>query len=299
MSAVDRLLNRLAELDQVTDYAATADPAVPKVVLDSALRSIAIQGLSIFEQFLRERGAEWAAAFSHARMPASRLTGGTTPYSERIVLTLPKRFRDQDPKTRPDLVRELAETLTSFSSGNLIGHDLFFAWPGSNVQTADIESMARLLGLSRGWGDLTGVWLRLDPRAPSKTSLESIMTGFAKLRHQAAHDPVATIDPLAVGAVTRNVKLVSLTVDISFSTMIHQLCRGVSAPGQLAACPPIRKVIRDGTKWPEYGPGRSKARLRHATQEAATTAASGIAARHGEALLIYDGNEVLDWRGLL
>ena len=147
------------------------------------MRAVAIQGLSAFEAFLRDRGAEWANHLTHARIPATHLIGGTVPYSDRIVQNLPRRFRDLESTDRTRLVDELAQTLSSFSTGNVVGHELFFAWSGSNVQTSDVEDMVRLVGLTRGWNELTAAWKVLDPRFPGNASAESTMRSFAKLRH--------------------------------------------------------------------------------------------------------------------
>ena len=182
MAAVDQLLERLRVLDDVVDFSTTTQ-ITPLAVKEHAMRAVAIQGLSAFEAFLRDRGAEWANHLTHARIPATHLIGGTVPYSDRIVQNLPRRFRDLESTDRTRLVDELAQTLSSFSTGNVVGHELFFAWSGSNVQTSDVEDMVRLVGLTRGWNELTAAWKVLDPRFPGNASAESTMRSFAKLRH--------------------------------------------------------------------------------------------------------------------
>jgi hypothetical protein len=299
VAAADRLLQRLGKIDEIVDFATTPPPGVPAAVLDHAFRGAAIQGLSDFEQFVRERASEWAAYLTQARIPASQLSGGTVPYSNRIVQTLPRRFRDLDNAARPVLVNELAQTLMSFSTGSLVGHDLFFSWPGSNIQTSDVETMVILVGLAKGWSELTAIWKVVDPRFPGNVSAESLVRNFAELRHTAAHDPDAAMDLLSVSTVTRNVKMSALLLDIAISHSLTRAARGNTITPGLASQLRVRKLQRDGSKWPEFLPGGKRAYRRHSVLSVAVSEAAVRAKANDEVLLVLDGNDLVDWRAQL
>lgn len=296
MAAADKLLARLAAIDQVVDYAATAPSGVPAGVLEHAVRGASVQGLSAFEQFVRDRALEWSGYLTSARVPASRLPGGTIPFSNRVVQTLPRRFRESEDTARPALVQELSATLASFSGSVLVGHDLFFAWAGSNIQTSDVADMVSLVGLDRGWSELTALWSKIDPRFPGNASAESQMKNFAELRHTAAHRVDAVLDPLAVNAITRNVKITAILFDVAVSHCLKSACEGVSVSSGLSSRVVVRRVVRDGAKWPEYSPGISRALRRHSSYAGALAASSARATNNGEILLVFDGYDILDWR---
>lgn len=295
MAAVDRLLERLQVLDEVVDFAG-ASGRTPQPVKDHALRAVAIQGLSAFERFVLDRGTEWASHLTNARIPASHLVGGTVAYSDRIVQTLPRRFRDLDDVDRGRLVQQLAQTFASFSTGSVVGHNLFFSWSGSNVQTADIGNMLQLVGLSRGWQELTAAWKVLDPRFPGNASAESTMQSFAKLRHALAHDVDALIDPLSVSAVTRNVRITALLFDVCVSEALRYICLGQPIPANLGSGLKRRTIQKDGNAWPEYPPRASRAFRRHNDLTVALSEAAARARTQGEVLVALDANEIVDWR---
>lgn len=295
MAAVDRLLERLRVLDEVVDFTITST-ATPQPVKDHALRAVAIQGLSAFERFVRDRGSEWASYLTSARIPATHLIGGTVAYSDRIVQTLPRRFKDLDDTDRGLLVEQLAETLASFSTGSVVGHELFFAWSGSNVQTSDIGAMIELVGLSRAWQELTAAWKVLDPRFPGNASAESTMKSFAQLRHALAHNVDALIDPLAVSAVTRNVRVTALLFDICVSEALKHIGLGQPIPAGLGSHLQRRTIQRDGNVWPEYAPGSVRAYRRHGSLVTALSEASARARSRGEVVVALDANEIVDWR---
>jgi len=282
-------------LDEVVDFAST-DTKTPPSVKDHALRAVAIQGLSAFEKFVRDRGTEWASHLTSARIPASNLVGGTVAYSDQIVKTLPRRFRDLEDVDRGRLVEELAQTLSSFSAGSVVGHNLFFSWSGSNVQTADISDMLQLVGLSRAWQELTAAWKVLDPRFPGNASAESTMKSFAKLRHTLAHDVDAVIDPLSVSAVTRNVRVTALLFDVCVSEALNYICLGQAIPVNLGSTLKRRTIQRDGSYWPEYPPGAARAYRRHSSFAVALGEAAVRARARGEVLVALDANEIIDWR---
>lgn len=295
MAAVDRLLERLRVLDEVVDFA-SASAHTPQSIKEHALRAVAIQGLSAFESFVRDRGAEWASHLTRARIPATHLTGGTVAYSDRVVQTLPRRFRDLEDVDRGRLVEDLARTFASFSTGSLVGHDLFFSWSGSNVQSSDLADMIKLVGLTRGWQELTAAWSILDPRFPGNASAESTMKSFAQLRHSLAHDVDAVIDPLSVSAVTRNVRVTALLFDICVSEAIHHICLGQPLPTNLGSGLKRRTVQRDGNYWPEYPPGAGRAFRRHGSLATALSESAVRARTRGEVVVALDANEIIDWR---
>ncbi|MCT2359417.1 hypothetical protein M3G54_13655 [Brevibacterium casei] len=294
MSAVDKLLNRLIELDDAVDY------IDQNISLDSvrevALRGVAIQSLSIFEDFLRDRSKEWANGITVARITAGQLPGGSSGFSDQIVRSLPKRFRELDEQGRQNLVSELGQTLASFNSGSVIGHDLFFSWSGSNIQPADIESFVGLVGLSGGWNELTKVWNSIDKSFPGNVSAKSVVETVSKLRHTMAHDPNSSVDSIAVRAAPRKVRLASVLIDLCVSSAVSLVADGKSVPKSISSSLRIRSVIRDGGKWSEFPPGKTRALRRHDTLSIALKESHIRAKNSGEVVIVYDGNQILDWR---
>jgi hypothetical protein len=298
MAAADRLLQRLIVLDEAVDYCGS-NPTLPQSVRDHALRGVAIQGLSAFEQFVRERGDEWVSHMTSARIPATHLAGGTVPYSDQIISNLPRRLKGLDDGKRATLVEELAETLTSFSTGTVVGHNLLFAWGGSNIQISDAEAMIKLVGIARGWNALTAAWKLLDPRFPGNASANSTMTSFASLRHTLAHNVDATVDPLSVSAVTRNVRLTALLFDMCVSEALAHICHGEAVPSTLGSTFKVRAIRRDGNLWPEYPPNSTRAFRRHASLPLAISESLSRSRPRKEVVVAYDANEIVDWRAAL
>ncbi|PYY44010.1 hypothetical protein DEJ03_12650 [Curtobacterium sp. MCLR17_043] len=298
MAAVDDLLLRLGRIDTVVDEAAKMSGVTSPELVDHALRGVAVQGLSSFEQFLRDRGSEWADHLTQARISAASLSGGTLAFSDRIVQTLPRRFRDLDDSQRSTLVQELATTMTSFSSGNLVGHDLFFAWSGSNVQTSDVDGIVRLVGL-KGWGDLTAAWKVLDPRFPGNASAEKIMKDFSSQRHMYAHQVDASINPTAVSTITRNVKLTAMLLDMVVSAALQQIARGLTVPTGIGNSLTLRHITRDGSYWSEFPPSKARAYRRHASLGEALSAATPRARAKDEVIVVFDQNDIVDWRAAI
>lgn len=299
MSSIDNLLRHLNAIDVVVDFSNTNLGKYPSAVMDLSLRGAAIQGLAAFEEFVRARGSEWVSALTAARIQATSLPGGPNPYSTMILKTLPRRFQDSSDAERSGLISGLAETLASFSQGALVGHELFFSWSGSNVQTLDIEKMITLVGVPKGWGELTSLWKRLDTHVPPNASAESLMKEFSNVRHSVAHNVNASLAPLAVQSLTRNVKLTAMLFDLLVSQALSQICKGNKVGTQLASSIKVRKLTRDGTHWSDYGPGMTRARRRHKTLSSALTDSSALSAARGEVIVAYDGAEIVDWRSAL
>ena len=298
MAAVDDLLLRLARIDTVVDEAAKSSGVTSPELIDHALRGVAVQGLSSFEQFLRDRGSEWAAHLTQARISAATLSGGTLAFSDRIIQTLPRRFRDLDDGQRSTLVEELALTMTSFSSGNLVGHDLFFAWSGSNIQPSDVEGIVKLVGL-KGWGDLTAAWKVLDPRFPGNSSAEKIMKDFSSQRHTYAHQVDASINPMAVSTITRNVRLTAMLLDMVVSAALQHIARGSAVPNGVGSSLTMRQITRDGSVWSEFPPSKTRALKRHASLQDALIAATPRARANDEVIVVFDQSEIVDWRAAI
>jgi len=296
MAAVDALLVRLEQIDAAVDFANVPGNTAPKPVLDLSARAAAVHGLASFEQFLRERGAEWASHLTAARISASQMPGGPMEASDRLVKTFPRRFRELDVAGRPALVQTLAQTLSSLSVGTFVAHDLLFSWPGSNVQASDVEAMIQLVGYERGWSELSAVWAKLDRRKPPSASAESILTAFAQLRHTIAHDVDSIPSPLDVSALTRNVKLIAMLVDVLVSRAIYLTCAGRPVVKGAAESIVVRRVERVRGSWHEYGPKATRAYRRHPSLAVAMASAGLRARANGEVLLALDQGDFVNWQ---
>lgn len=301
MSSIDKLLVRLGEIDEAVDFA--TGPTVPAPVVDQIARGVSVQGFCAFEQFLRDRAVEWSAAVTSARIPSNHSDMKTEMWRDRVVITLPRRFINIDTNDRAALFRELADSLSSFSSGQLVAHDLFFDWPGSNVQRADIETIIQLFGITKPWSDLTGLWRRIDRRHGEK-SAQTMFIAISEMRHAAAHDANASLSLVNAKTIPRQVLLLSLLIDTLVSIWIKRMRTSQPKVDSLANIIPIRKIIKDGVKWKEYkpstGPTRSPGSTRavkvHGTLEEALLAGAARTSEWGELVVAYDGHEIVDWR---
>lgn len=299
MAAVDDLLAHLRSIERAVD--ALSDPAfADPAITEHLMRGASVHGLACVEGFIRARIDEWVSTIMNARIPPSRLPGGTKKYEDRVVEVLPRVLRDCDALQRSILLEDVGKSLTSLSSGVLVPHGLAFSWSGSNMLATDIESIGSLLGYDRAkvWSELTRLWTLVDKYYPGNSSLKSVYESIADLRHTGAHKYSPAIPLPTLATLTRNVKLVCLCVDAMASTAIRQMIatNQLGRSGQLALR--IRRIVKDGTRWPEYAPGsNSRAVRRHATLEDAMSEATGRARISGELVLAADrSNDILDWR---
>lgn len=303
MSAIDNLLRRLESLDQAVTALASGSIS-DSAISEHLARGIAVHGLVCIETFLKERMQEWSAAMTMARVPAQTLPGGTIQYENRIIEVLPRRLRDaeySESVQRSALLEEIGRSLTSLYSGTLVPHHFAFMWAGSNVQGSDVEAIVSLVTANKGdsvWRYLTGIWSSVDKYFPGNTSLRTVFDQVCQLRHAAAHQSAPSLPLLNLRSTTRNVKLVCLCVDVAVSAGLQTLTATSNAtaqggPGRV----PIRRVVRMGSKWREFGPGRKNATRRHASLETAMREAISRARAAGELVLILDEQEdILDWR---
>jgi hypothetical protein len=296
MAAVDELLTRLSAMDAAVDFISNPPASASQDVLDMTASGLAVAGLVAVESFLRSRAEEWVTAIGAARIGPAALPGGSQQYERRLIETLPRRFRDTDVPFRPALLEDVGRSLTSLTSNVLVPHGVVFAWAGSNIQEADVESLLAMLGVNqaKAWGELTSIWSRVDIRYP-QTSAKSLFSAVATLRHEAAHQAKPNLPIANLASLSRSVRMLCLCIDALGSLGVFQLKQGSASP-VVGSSTKIRKIQRDGSKWPEYSPGVRRAFRRHASRHVAVAAASGRSMTAGELLLVYDGFEILDWR---
>lgn len=274
-------------------------PVINQDLQNLAIRGIAVQGLCALEGFLRNRAKEWVGVLSSKRLPTQAIPDGPDQWRNRIVDRLPRRFKNTDESARPQLFEELAKSLHSFTGPSLVAHDLFFDWPGSNVQSSDIEGTVSLFGVKNGWGEMTQLWKKVDPTYPStsQTSARTLFDEIASTRHRAAHSADLGVGLLNAQSVTRHVLILALLFDCICSTGVGLMCSQQSPQKTLAGRIQVRKVKRDGKCWSEFAPDRtSRAYRRHGDLQAALVQSSGRLKPPYEIVVAYDGNRIVDWR---
>lgn len=302
MSAVDSLLRNLDLIDGVIDAISrrkkSADSA-ERVADDFAFRGVLVQGVSTFEQFLRQRRVEWVAALNAGRVHPQRLPGGTEGISNQIVQLLPKFLESIDDGQRASVVGEVGQTFGTLNRGELIAHEVMFSWPGSNVRASDIEAMFRQLGIKGELSAASRVWKMIDADGSGNRSFATLLESFFRPRHEAAHVANSTPDPIAVGGVTRNVRLASFLVDACVSAAIYRIVRGEGKSDRkfddVLEGVRLRKVVRDGSRWSERPPGAKRAIARHPSLEVAMELAAPRARSRCELLVVFDGGELVNW----
>jgi len=297
MASIDNLLERLQAIERAVD--ALSEPAFKEVeIQDHLIRGVAVNGLVSVEVFLRDRMEEWVTSLMAARVPPSHLPGGTKQYEDRIVEVLPRALRDCDATQRSNLLQAVGQSLTSLSTGTLVPHVLAFRWSGSNLKAEDIESILALTGVdrNRAWNELTSRWSQIDRNFPGNTSLKAVFKELSDLRHDAAHQGTPNISLPNLTTVSRNARLVCICVDILLWQGLKRILAGPSAPalsGQLR----VRKIIRDGNLWREYGPERNRAvRIHRSLAEAIRQAIIRATPQSELVVALSEDEELVDWR---
>lgn len=303
MSAVESLLRRLESLESVASR--LSDPTLAEPAIAEHLqRGLAVHGLIAVESFLRDRMREWSSIIQNARIPPSRLPGGTKQYEDRVLEVLPRRIRDPDYaelSQRSLLLGEIGRSLTSLYSGELVPHYLAFMWAGSNIQAQDIESIVSLVGTPQNevWKTLTSVWNLVDTKFPGNTNLRNVFESLCDLRHRAAHHGTPSLPTLSLRPVARNARILCLCVDVVVTGGLRLL---ISPPSRSSASPrpgrtPLRKLVNSGSQWAEYGPGSRRAYRRHQSLDEALRSATPRARAGNELVLVVDRDDnILDWR---
>ncbi len=299
MSAVDNLLNRLSSIDAALAALSTS-PATSAAVSDHLMRGIAVHGLIAVESFLKERMLEWSATLAAARIPPGSLPGGTTLYENRVLEVLPKRIRDAEYSNsahRSLLLQEIGHSLTSLYSGTFMPHHMAFMWAGSNIRASDVEAIVSLVGTptDKVWGALTRIWQQVDKYAPGNASFKTVFELLCELRHAAAHQSSPAIPLPHLRSTPRNAKLVCLCIDVAVSRNLKNISGLTSRRNSNQLL--IRRIVKDGNRWPEYGPGRQTAVKRHPSLAEALQASITRASTNGELILVTDrAEDILDWR---
>jgi len=298
VSAVDQLLTRLGHVDEIVDFASHPIVGTPQSVVDGLLRSSAIQALAALEAFVRSRAVEWSASLTAARVSPSNLPGGVEVFQSRLIRTFPKRYTDTEVGMRGQLASEFSTTLASFSTGSVDAHALFFEWIGSNMQSADVETILNLVGIDRPWGDMTALWKKIDPATPA-ASAKTLFTSVTDLRHPAAHQASPALPLANIQTLSRNTLLTALLIDAIVSTSIDDLAAGRPLRKAIGNQIPIRKLEKDGKKWSETVAKSKRAIRRHDTLALAIKDSAPRAKKGGELLIAFDGPTICDWRTLI
>lgn len=298
MSAVDDLLLELGEIDVGVDFLTDPLNPLPPPIGATLSRGLAVRGLVALEQFMRSRGYEWTHALNQARIAPTAWPGGQAAIQDRLIKTLPRNYSDLTIAQRGLLIEEIGRSFGSLTTGTLVSHSIKFSWPGSNVQASDVEAMLSLVGAGdKPWGELTALWSRVDPRYPGNLSAKSLFEDVAKMRHDAAHSAQPLLGLANLGSITRNVRLLSICVDALMSGCLSAIFKGVQPRTVKGSSIPLRKVIKDGTKWREFNPGvTSRARARHPDLPTALREAAARTPGGSELVLCLDGNDIINWR---
>lgn len=301
MSAVDTLLANIKSFDAALDAASSG-----KLCTDTermVLRGVAVQSLSVFEDFLLSRAKEWSASITMKRLPPSSLPGGADAANEwraRIVDRLPRRFRNADSDSqRALLFAEIADSLKSFNQQTVVAHDIFFDWPGSNVQESDIEKAMALLGVKDAWSELTQLRQRLDPTLPRHLSAKSLFTDVKDNRHLAAHDPNYHLSYISVAAGVRNLKQIAMLVDCLGSVATGRILLMQTQSNQpVFQAVKARALRRDGSLWREYTTlSQSVRAFRRHSDFITGMAESGTRLTHPyDVLIAFDGSDIVEWK---
>jgi hypothetical protein len=299
MSAVDNLLAHLSAIESALQKLSSG--SVHTDIERLALRGIAVQALSAFEQFVIDRAEEWSHMINMKRLPPQALPGGVLAADEwrsRVVDRLPRRYRNTDNTGRAQLFSEIATSLKSFNEQTVITHNLFFDWPGSNIQTQDIEDLLRLLGIKDVWADMTRLWKRLDPGLQAHVTAKNLFIEVRDTRHSAAHDASYDLAYISAGALIRSLHLMALLFDCIGSVAANQISVNCSPINSVSQSICVRALRKDGLVWREFRSLSQTGRAFRRHQDRSTGIAESLQRLNPpyDILVAFDGNRVLDWR---
>lgn len=258
-----------------------------------ARNGLAVVGFALLEDFIRNRCSELVAHMSRGPASFAELPRGLrSAASEGVLSTLlaevrQRRRNDDDPL---ELIQDTGRSLASTRTGALEISPLALLWDGSNLNSEDLKSILRALGVKDAWGKMSALC-----RAAGFGVLDARRTfdDFARNRHHAAHVADHDASVLAIRSLPRSALAVAFAFDALASKAAH-LCYLARSDYLLddfdliATDVPLRFLDDRGGKWAELKQGRDRAHRIHATLDSGRTAALQQIVAVGETLVIRD-----------
>lgn len=294
MASVDHILAAVEEISDALDHLARG--SLPPSVQAHLSRGIAVAAFQASEQFIADRGEEWAAILTGHRLHNSQLPDGGMPYATRIVKVLPRELSKADTSSRASLLQDVSRSLASLSSGTFSAHQTAFSWMGSNVQEDDVEDMLKVLGSEKPWGDLTQVWKKIDKSVASNAHLKAKFNNLAMTRHGAAHSSNPSLPLPTMLTLPADVAMFCACFDAMGSALITRLKSGDKStkwqPNQIK----VRRLVEESGKWAEYSPEGRKARRRHASLQIGWDECRTFAEPRKELAVCFDNSgKLVNW----
>jgi len=277
----------------------------PDQTKDEAARlsrnGLAVVGFALLEDFIRNRCRELAAHMSLGPASFSELPKGLrSAASEGVLSTLiaeVRQYRRNDGDPLP-LIQDTGRSLASTRTGSLEISPLALLWDGSNLNSEDLKTILRSLGVKDAWGkmsrlcQLAGFGV-LDARAT--------FDGVSRNRHRAAHVADHDASVLAIRSLPRSALAVAFAFDALASKAAH-LCH-LAHPDYLlddfdlnTKDVPLRFLDDRGGKWAETRQGISRAYRIHATLDGGRVAAMQRSVAAGETLVVRDrSGQPIEW----
>ncbi len=199
-----------------------------------------------------------------------------------------------------DLIQETGRALLSTSTANLELSSLALHWTGSNLHSADLSYILRVLGIGQDpWGQVT----QLDDRAGfNVTNLESVCSELLRNRNSAAHDAQFEATIISVRSLPNSLLAIALAFDALASRAARlgreaeqDFLRGVTFNSQSIA---LRFVVPVGAKWKEYAEtDRNRAKKVYDDRESAVLGATvdAQADRHGVVVVTDPTHGPIEW----
>lgn len=291
MSAVGNACKDLAQVEQELDL--IRNSKVAKSTANLLQRGAQVACFQILETFVRNRGTEWASDLTASRISPSSQKIKAIELMERLTRVTSSRIRFLDDNTtKRALMIDLADSLKSFDSNEVLFSAHLSNWADSNIKWDDIEMTLGTLGVKDAKGNMTQVWGELHHPKP-QNGIKTLFEGLADARHEAAHESsLSTPLPTLLLLPTWS-RYICISFDVVGTLAIaHQ--KDHNSTNWSFSLPAIRRVEkRDEQSWAEFPPRAKRALKCHKTFELAWDNARQHAESNKQLLVMVDEHHSL------
>ncbi len=286
----------------VVDFRLSDRPAIPSNEShNKSVRVIrnglAVQCFNIFEDYVRGRIAEilnymCSASIPFASLPADLRKAATVD----VIRALQFQMKLQDTSNLISFVQDYCEKVSSTKSGPLQLADLAFFHSSSNVSTDQYGSALSAFAIEQPWRQVEGISSRVGL---SGLPAKEVFQAFALRRHEAAHEPGASISETDLHQSLNDATSLAIGFDvlatISSRILINSWRAGLpNAPAiNTHMSIPLRFIKYLNGRFGEIKENGRKVIKSRANYAVLVPAAAKHAAKENGALIVYDKNGVI------
>jgi hypothetical protein len=182
----------------------------------------------VFEDFVKRRTSELlielsASGVSFANLP-DKLRRATTIDSIKAIAF---QYKLQDQGTQVQYVQDNAEHIASTKLAGVHLSDLAFFKASSNISMDNFGDSIKAFAIQNPWGQVSGLSSR---SGLSALPGNSVFTAFAQRRHNAAHDPNASVSETDLSQSLLDASGLASAYDILVSRAVRSIAALVAPP---------------------------------------------------------------------